>query len=211
MKGAALVVIATIFLFSCSVKQVTEPKVERIFKDAEIRSSSGDNLPLEDIVRLEERVKTYWDARVMNDQQKMFLIEDPDIIKEEKLTLTSYIQFKSPAVLYNSYEVKGLEILSQEKVRVRISVEAFINIPQIMKNEKTVFYDIWQKKEGQWYRWFTVRPFDTVPRNQKITVPGNQKITIKPKPYQGLGSVPEGMPESGTKIEVTPTETAPPK
>jgi hypothetical protein len=231
MKGTLLIIIAMLFLFSCSVKQVTAPEAERIFKDAEIRSGAGVNLPLEDIVTLEKRVKTYWDARMAGDHAKMYEFEDPDVIKKQNLTLTGYIQSKSPAIVDKSYQVKGLEIVDPEKVRVLIILEAFINIPQVMKEEKAVIKDIWQKKQGQWYRWLVLNPFSVLNESDRKK--------IEAEPYKGPvgGGMPEsgtkienppvqkevpgedsrkekaieGMPESGTKIEITPTEIAPPK
>jgi len=201
MKVTVFIFITMLFLFSCSVKQVAAPEAERIFKDAEIRSSSGDNLPLEDIIALEKRVKTYWDARMDGDAAKMYKLEDPDIIKEAELTLTGYIQSKSPAVVDRKYEVKGLEIVNPEKVRVFIILEAFVNLPQVMKEEKVVIRDIWQKKQGEWYRWLVLNPFSTLPVSEQKK--------IEAKPYEGpLGS---GVPKSDTKIENPPPEIAPSK
>ncbi len=230
MKSILLMFIATLLLFSCSVKQVTEPETERIFKDAEIRSSSGVNLPLEDIITLEKRVKTYWDARMDGNAAKMYELEDPDVIKDAKLTLVGYIQSKSPVIVDKGYEVKGLEIVNPEKVRVFIILHAFINLPQVMKEDTAVIKDIWQKKQGQWFRLLLLDPFSTLP--------GSERRKIQVKPYEGpVGDIPKGdttleispkqekvpgedlkkekaaggMPESGTKIEITPTEIAPPK
>jgi hypothetical protein len=195
MKSILLMVSAMFLLFSCSVKQVTEPKTERIFKDAEIRSSSGDNLPLEDIIALEERVKTYWDARMEGNGVKMYELEDPDVIKDAQLSLSGYIQSKSPAIVDKGYEVKGLEILSPEKVRVRIILQAFINLPQVMKEETALIRDIWQKKHGQWFRWLVLNPFDALPMSDR------QKIKVKP--YDGpVGDI----PKSGTTLEIKPKE-----
>jgi hypothetical protein len=197
MKGTMFVFIAMLFLFSCSVKQVTAPKTERIFKDAEIRSSSGDNLPLEDIVELEKRVKTYWDARMAGDEFKMYELEDPDVKEQEKLTVTNYIKSKSPAITDKSYEVKGLEIMNPEKVRVLIILEAFINLPQAMREEKAVVKDIWQKKQGQWYRWLVLNPFGLLQK----TIDGKK---IEAKPYEGpLGT---DMPKDDKKIENLPAK-----
>jgi hypothetical protein len=200
MKVKALIFIAMLFLFSCGVKQVTKPEPERIFKDAEIQSEKGDILPLEDIVKLEERVKTYWDARMRGDLTKMYELEDPDVKLEAKLNLTSYIQNSTTAIIDKSYEVKGLRILNPEKVRVYIILDTFINLPQVMREENVVIWDIWKKKQGEWYRQLVLNPFDTLPMTEK------QKIKVKP--YEG----PVGdMPEKGTIIDIKPSEIAPGK
>lgn len=231
MKSRLLIIMAAFILCSCSVKQVAAPEAERIFKDAEIRSVDNNTIPLEDVIALEKRVKTYWDARMLGDGAKMYELEDPDVIKRTKLSLNGYIQSRSPAVIDKGYEVKGLEILSPEKVRVYIILQAFINLPQVMKDEKALIRDIWLKKQGNWYRWLVLNPFSTIP-------PEKMK-GIEAKPYDGpLGSgVPKsdtkieespvrkefpggdlskekaagGMPESGSKIEITPGESATPK
>jgi hypothetical protein len=194
MKSRVFVVIVALLVFTCGLRQAGASGPEKIFKGVKIKTTAGVKLSPEDILMLEKRVKTYWDARLKGDQAKMFMLEDPDVIKKEKLTLTSYIQAKSPAIVDKSYEVEGMEILSPEKVRVYIKLDAFIDIPSVMRNEKAVLHDLWQKKQGQWYRWFLLNPFSALP--------GNQRATIKAKPYEG--PVREGGLESGTKTEVKP-------
>jgi hypothetical protein len=176
MKETVVLCIISLCMFLCSV-ELAGAKEERVFKDVEIRYSEGATLPEKEIVELEQRVKTYWDARMEGNAVKMYELEDPDVIKDEKLTLTGYIRSKSPAIVDKKYEVKGLEVLSPEKVRVYIILNAFINLPQVMREEEAVIRDIWQKKEGNWYRWLVLNPFSILS--------DAQRKGMDVKPYKG--------------------------
>jgi hypothetical protein len=225
MKGTVLVFISMLFLISFSAGQARAAESEKIFKDIEIKSSPGVSLSPEDLHMLEKRVKTYWDARMDGNAGKMYELEDPDVIKDNNLTLSGYIRSKSPAIVDKGYEVKGIEIVNQKKARVFIVLTAFINLPQVMKEENAVIKDIWQKKQGQWYRWLVLNPFGVLNESDRKKIEAKpyegplgtdllkgDKKTEKPPsgqeiPGEGLDKEKAGkMPESGTKVEIAPSK-----
>lgn len=187
MKRMIVIMIVAVFMSSCAARQTVSMPAERVFKDAEIKSDSGVNLPLEDIISLEKRVKAYWDARLEDDWVKAYEYEDPEIKKQAKLTVSKYIGGKASWIDIKNYDVKRIELLEPDKVRFYIVLDASIDLPigkREKKDEKVPIKDLWLKRGGEWYRFLALNPFQQVPIEQgeiKITPEGIIKED-KPSP-----------------------------
>ena len=150
-----IIIAVVLFAFSCAT--------QRIFYDAKIEQDSFD-LPLREIISLEKRVKSYWDARLKNDWAKAYKYEDPEVKKKAKLTLSKYIQTKAPWIEIKNYDVKKIQVLNPNKVRVYLIIDASIDLPIGGKREERVLgKDIWLKRNGKWYRFLVLNPFHQVP------------------------------------------------
>ena len=98
---------------------------------------------------LRERAQAYWQARVMQDMQTAFSLEDP--LRQKKLSLVGYIRtVGEPGSLYDSkvttIKIEGDQADVDVDLTYRFAIPPWTN--EVMKSTLT---DDWQKIDGAWY------------------------------------------------------------
>ena len=100
--------------------------------------------------KLEERVKGFWQARVAGNDLQAYNYEA--YAKTGKMTVQKYIQARSPALKYVTYEVKKIEEKGDEAT-VTVAFTYHVVIPARMDIDlPTTVDERWVRIDGQWYR-----------------------------------------------------------
>jgi len=99
---------------------------------------------------LEERVKGFWQARVAGNDLQAYNYEA--YAKTGKMTVQQYIQARSPAFKYVTYEVKKIEAKGDEAT-VTVACTYHVVIPaRVDIDLPTTIDERWVRIDGQWYR-----------------------------------------------------------
>ena len=101
---------------------------------------------------LKQRVTAFWEARIQGDEVSAYQYEI--YAYTGALTLTQYIQARSPTLKYMDYTIDNIQ--EQEKeARVTVSIECRTSIPGIVADIPldSVITEHWTRlDDGQWYR-----------------------------------------------------------
>ncbi|MGH8009437.1 MAG: hypothetical protein ACREQ3_20800 [Candidatus Binatia bacterium] len=100
---------------------------------------------------LQQRVRSFWDARIAGDDLKAYNYEDH--AKTGSMTATQYVRARSPVLQYKTYEVKGIEEQGDEAT-VSIDLRYRLLLP-MMKGDfdlPMTLKEHWVRLDGQWYR-----------------------------------------------------------
>ena len=107
--------------------------------------------PAPQIAPLAERVTAFWEARLQGDEATAYQYET--YAHTGEMTLTQYIQARSPMLKYMAYTIDNIQEQEQEaqvtvNVQSRLDVPGMVDLPLAMPiKEHWVRLD-----DGQWYR-----------------------------------------------------------
>lgn len=104
-------------------------------------------------LRLRERVRSYWDARIAGDLPATYTLHEPAF--RRVVTLTSFLQGRGVTKTLE-YEMLG-ERIEGELGIVTVKVKSIVTHPQLIKPVEpswAEFEERWVRVNGEWYRKF---------------------------------------------------------
>lgn len=100
---------------------------------------------------LKQRVKAFWEARLKGDEVTAYQYEA--YAHTGELTLTQYIQARSPTLKYMAYTIDNIQEQENQaqvtvKMEYRLDVPGMVDLPMAMAIQER-----WDRlDDGQWYR-----------------------------------------------------------
>ena len=107
--------------------------------------------PAPQIVPLAERVKAFWEARLQGDEVSAYQYEI--YAHTGELTVTQYVQARSPMLKYMAYTIDTIQEQEQE-AQVTVNVQSRMDIPGIVDVPLAMpIKEHWVRlDDSQWYR-----------------------------------------------------------
>ena len=104
-----------------------------------------------DVQPLEQRVESFWEARIQGDDLKAYTYES--YAHNGEMTAAQYVGARAATLKYKSYSIDAID-KHENKAQVKVNVQYQLNLPAMGDLPLSMKMDEdWERLEdGQWYR-----------------------------------------------------------
>ena len=154
-----LIVAAVLAMAGCRTAPVPPPKTASLEPPVAA--------PVSPEVALQNRVTTFWEARLKDDAATQYQFLEPET--KERVTLTAYVRTQG-SFHFLSYKVQSIKIVA-EKGWVKVGYAFKMRIAQLAGFGPWTqeAFELWVLRDGVWYRPFSQEEAHTPPTG--VTMP----------------------------------------